>query len=67
MGLAEEILKRVGSSKELMKSVAHALKGKTNSPDHLSNSIDTAYQVVGMSMVLAGVDRLENKINGTNY
>ena len=50
-----------------MKSVAHALKGKTNSPDHLSNSIDTAYQVVGMSMVLAGVDRLENKINGTNY
>ena len=47
MGLAEEILKRVGSSKELMKSVAHALKGKTNSPDHLSNSIDTAYQVAG--------------------
>ena len=45
MGLAEEILKRVGTSKELMKSVAHALKGKTNSPDHLSNSIDTAYQV----------------------
>ncbi|KAL4620098.1 hypothetical protein ACB092_06G128900 [Castanea dentata] len=43
----EEILKRVGSSKELMKSVAHALKGKTNSPDHLSNSIDTAYQVAG--------------------
>ncbi|XP_075672234.1 cellulose synthase-like protein H1 isoform X2 [Castanea sativa] len=42
----EEILKRVGSSKELMKSVAHALKGKTNSPD-LSNSIDTAYQVAG--------------------
>ena len=30
-----------------MKSVAHALKGKTNSPDHLSNSIDTAYQVAG--------------------
>nr|POE98882.1 cellulose synthase-like protein h1 [Quercus suber] len=41
----EEILKSVGSSKKLMKSIAHALKGKTNSPDHLSNSIDTSYQV----------------------
>ncbi|XP_075670929.1 cellulose synthase-like protein H1 isoform X3 [Castanea sativa] len=43
----EEISKRVGSSKELMKSVSHAFKGKTNSPDHLSNPIDTAYQVAG--------------------
>ena len=69
MGLAEEILKRVGSSKELMKSVAHALKGlqihqiifQTQLTQH------TKLPVVGMSMVLAGVDRLEDKINGTNY
>jgi hypothetical protein len=47
--LAEDILSKFGSSKELIKSAAYALKGKTDPPTNLRNSIQAAYQVSGSS------------------
>jgi hypothetical protein len=44
---AEDILSKFGSSKELIKSAAHALKGKIDPPANLWNSIQAAYQVAG--------------------
>uniref|UniRef100_A0A2N9J5C4 Glycosyltransferase 2-like domain-containing protein n=1 Tax=Fagus sylvatica TaxID=28930 RepID=A0A2N9J5C4_FAGSY len=47
--LAEDILSKFGSSKELIKSAAYALKGKTDPPTNLRNSIQAAYLVSGSS------------------
>jgi hypothetical protein len=43
--LVEDKLLEFGSSKELIKSAAHALKGKRDPPDHLWDSIEAADQV----------------------
>ncbi|KAL5861432.1 hypothetical protein ACOSQ4_002728 [Xanthoceras sorbifolium] len=43
----EMLLKEFGNSKELIKSAAHALKGDTNFPKDLSNSLDVAHRVAG--------------------
>ncbi|XP_059449352.1 cellulose synthase-like protein H1 [Corylus avellana] len=43
--LVEDKLLEFGSSKELIKSVAYALKGKTGPADHLWDSIEAAHQV----------------------
>jgi hypothetical protein len=43
--LVENKLLEFGSSKELIKSAAHALKGNTDPPNHLRESIEAAYQV----------------------
>ncbi|XP_062152368.1 cellulose synthase-like protein B4 isoform X2 [Alnus glutinosa] len=43
--LVEDKLLEFGSSKELIKSVAHALKGKRDPPNHLWDSIEAAHQV----------------------
>ena len=45
--MANNILSNFGSSKELIKSGANALKGKTDPPSNLSNSIQASYQVSG--------------------
>ncbi|KAK7312700.1 hypothetical protein VNO77_36772 [Canavalia gladiata] len=45
----EEIKRKFGASKEIMKSVAQALEGKTYSPNdiNISNMVDVATQVAG--------------------
>jgi hypothetical protein len=43
--LVEDKLLEFGTSKELIKSAALALKGKRDSPDDLWHSIEAAYQV----------------------
>jgi hypothetical protein len=43
--LVEDKLLEFGSSKKLVKSVAHALQGKRDPPDHLWDSIEAAHQV----------------------
>jgi hypothetical protein len=43
--LVEDKLLEFGSSKELIKSAAHALKGKRDPPNHLWDSIEAADQV----------------------
>jgi len=43
--LVEDKLLEFGSSKELIKSVAHAFKGKRDPPNHLWDSIEAAHQV----------------------
>ncbi|XP_062150899.1 cellulose synthase-like protein H1 [Alnus glutinosa] len=43
--LVEDKLLEFGSSKELIKSAAHALKGKRDPPNHLWDSIEAANQV----------------------
>ncbi|XP_059452776.1 cellulose synthase-like protein H1 [Corylus avellana] len=43
--LDEDKLLEFGSSKELIKSIAHALKGNKDPPDHLWDSIEAAHQV----------------------
>jgi hypothetical protein len=43
--LVENKLLEFGSSKELMKSAAHALKGNIDPPNHLWESIEAAHQV----------------------
>ncbi|KAG7983395.1 hypothetical protein I3843_04G104400 [Carya illinoinensis] len=45
--LAEDICSKFGNSKELIKSVADALKGKTRPPNSLQSCIEAAYQVSG--------------------
>ena len=45
--MANNILSNFESSKELIKSSANALKGKTDPPPNLSNSIQASYQVNG--------------------
>ncbi|XP_059452413.1 cellulose synthase-like protein H1 [Corylus avellana] len=47
--LVENWLLEFGSSKELIKSAAHALKGNTDPPNHLSDSIEAAHQVANCS------------------
>ena len=44
---ANNILSNFGISKELIKSGANALKGKTDPPPNLLNSIQASYQVSG--------------------
>ncbi|KAH7576717.1 hypothetical protein JRO89_XS01G0135400 [Xanthoceras sorbifolium] len=48
----EMLLKEFGNSKELIKSAAHALKGDTNFPKDLSNSLDVAHRVAGSTYEL---------------
>jgi hypothetical protein len=43
--LVEDKLLEFGTSKELIKSAAYALKGKRDPPDHLWHSIEAAHQV----------------------
>jgi hypothetical protein len=43
--LVEDKLLEFGSSKEFIKSAAHALKGKSNPPNHLGDSNEAAHQV----------------------
>lgn len=47
--LLEDKLLEFGSSKDLIISVAHALKGKTNPPYHLGDCIEAAHQVASCS------------------
>ena len=49
--LDEDKVLKFGSSKELIKSAANTLKGKSDPPNHLGDSIEEAHQVASCDYV----------------